>query len=503
MGGFVRGRFGIDRVFVLMLENRAFDHMLGYSDLSGSDAETGAKTSINSLKGNESNAYAGQMYQVTKSAADTMKNDPVHEFPDVVVQLCGRGAKYPAGGGPYPPINNSGFAESYGDKFGTPQGAGPDRVMACYNPAAQLPVLNALINQFVVCDNWFSSLPGPTWPNRMFAHAASSGGLDHSPKIGEIIGWELGAGFRFPNGTIFDSLQRAGLTRRVYAGDDFPIVSALRGVGPDDYGPYSYFKDDVQSASYNYNYTFIEPSYDVLGNYRNGTSQHPVGDVRKGEALVKSVYESIRNSPCWPNSLLIITWDEHGGFFDHVSPVGAVVPGDTNPRSEYNQFGFRFDQYGVRVPAVVISPRIPRNLIDHRLYDHSSIPATLEQIFQLAPLTRRDAAARSLHALASLQAPRDDAPKALPSPAPMEEEFSLQSVPPVTAADPDAPADSGNIPVVLLSAMRQDLQISGPQARQAILNRVQSIKTRGDAEQYLNDVRRKKYAARGQTDERS
>lgn len=497
MAEFIHGKFGIDRVFVLMLENRSFDHMLGYSGITGSDAESGAKTSILGLKGGETNVYAGQSYAVSPTADFTMKHDPGHEFTDVVIQLCGKGAIYPNGGGLYPPINNSGFAESYGQHFGTPQGAGPDRVMACFKPPAQLPVLNALANEFAVCDSWFSSMPGPTWPNRMFVHAASSGGLDHSPSVGEIVGWELGAGFRFPNGTIFDSLQRAGLTRRVYAGDEFPMVAALRSIAPDDYGPYSGFQADLQSDSYNYNYTFIEPSFDVLGDYRNGTSQHPLGDVRKGEALIKSVYESIRNSQYWPSSLLIITWDEHGGFYDHVQPPGAVVPGDTQPGSEYNQFHFPFDQYGPRVPAVVISPRIPHNVIDHRHYDHASVPATLEQIFQLPTLTQRDAAANSVHVLASLQTPRNDTPSVLPSPAPMQETLSLQSTVPVAAAQPEAPADSGNVPVVLLSALRQDLQISGPQARPAILNRVRSIKTRGDAEQYLNEVRQKRQIARG------
>lgn len=499
MSGFIQGRFGIDRVFVLTLENRSFDHMLGYSAVTGSDSVTGAATSIAGLKGDESNIYAGDPYLVTPTAADTMKHDPGHEFTDVVVQLSGRNARYPKGGR-YPPINNSGFAESYGEHFGTPADAGPDRVMACFKTGAQLPVLAALAKEFVVCDKWFSSIPGPTWPNRMFAHAASSGGLDHSPSIGEILQWEIGAGFRLPNGTIFDSLQRGGLTRRIYAGDDFPMVAALRGIGLDDHGPFSLFQNDVQSDSYNYNFTFIEPSYDALGQYRNGTSQHPLGDVRKGEALIKSVYESIRNSPYWPNSLLIVTWDEHGGFYDHVPPPGAVNPGDIGPDSEYNQYHFTFDQHGPRVPAIVISPRIPRNLIDHRLYDHASIPATLEQIFQLAPLTRRDAAANSLHVLASLAAPRDDAPKTLPSPSPLEKEFSIQSQARLPfAADPDAPADSGNTPVVLLSALRQDLQISGPEARPAILARVREIKTIGDAEHYLSDVRRKRYVAKGVT----
>src|SRR5580704_4827837 len=91
----------------------------------------------------------------------------------------------------------------------------------------QLPVMHALATEFVVCDNWHASMPGPTWPNRMFIHAASSSGLDHSPSIAEIADWEALAGFSFQNGTIFDALREKGITRRLYGGDDFPMVSAL------------------------------------------------------------------------------------------------------------------------------------------------------------------------------------------------------------------------------------------------------------------------------------
>src|SRR5207245_6630087 len=115
-----------------------------------------------------------------------------------------------------------------------------------------------------------------------------------------------------------------------------------------------------------------------------------------GEALIKMTYEAIRNSPIWKKSLLIITWDEHGGFFDHGSPPPAPAPGDTAPGSEHNQYGFTFERYGPRVPAVVISPLIPKNLIDHRLYDHASVPATLESLFGLTALTARDAKAARL-----------------------------------------------------------------------------------------------------------
>ena len=117
--------------------------------------------------------------------------------------------------------------------------------------------------------------------------------------------------------------------------------------------------------------------------------------MTRGEELIKATHEAIRNSPVWNNSLLIITWDEHGGFYDHVFPGAAPAPADGAPTT-FNRHGFTFDLYGPRVPAIVVSPLIPRNQVDHRLYDHASIPATLESLFDIAPLTQRDSNARPL-----------------------------------------------------------------------------------------------------------
>jgi phospholipase C len=323
----------IEHVYVLILENRSFDHMLGFSEVMGTDTATGQPSPINGLTGAESNSYNGTSYSVTRGADNVMPTDPSHEFPAVVEQLCGKDVTYPHGG-PYPPIDGSGFVASYLHSGG--QDAG--EIMKCYTPA-QLPVLNALASEFVVCDNWHASLPGPTWPNRMFAHAASSGGLDHSPTIAEIAQWEAISGFQFPKGTIFDRLNSASIQCRLYGGDDFPMVAALKGLKLSDIRHYSLFADDLQQTGYADRYIFIEPSYDVLNKYRHGTSQHPLGDVTCGEELIKQTYEAIRNSPVWNNSLLIVTWDEHGGFYDHVFSGTAPAPADGAPAT-FNQNGF-------------------------------------------------------------------------------------------------------------------------------------------------------------------
>jgi phospholipase C len=480
----------IEHVYVLMLENRSFDHMLGFSNITGTDAETGDVTGIDGLTGSESNTFNGITYKVTRGADNRMPIDPDHEFPDIVHQLCGPTAVYPPGGA-YPPIDNSGFVASYVASGGQD----PAEVMKCYTPE-QLPVLHALAREFAVCDNWHASLPGPTWPNRMFVHAASAGGLDHSPTVAEIANWEGIKGFPFPKGNIFDSLKSAGIRRRLYGGDDFPMVAALQGIRLDDIRHYSLFANDLQQPGYRDQYIFIEPSYDVLNNYKNGSSQHPLGDVTKGEALIKATYEAIRNSPVWNTSVLIVIWDEHGGFYDHAAPPAAPSPADGAP-ARYNQNDFTFEQYGPRVPAVVISPLIPKNVVDHRVYDHASVPATLENLFGLSALTARDANANRVDALCTLDTARGDAPTALPSPAAsiVAPTAALAAPSPNLAtaavAAPNQPVNQGNLPAVVHSALQQDLALSPPEARTAIVARVAHMVNRADALQYMSEVQQK------------
>ena len=205
-------------------------------------------------------------------------------------------------------------------------------------------------------------------------------------------------------------MSRAGLTWRIYNDDTdaysddpqdgsvfgaIPQVSALKGITLLDANSLTHFAADLQSP-YTCQYTFIEPNYgDITSSYRGGSSQHPMDDVHGGEGLIKAVYEAIRNSPVWDTSLLIITYDEHGGFYNSVAPPAATPPDDGSP-STYNQWGFTFAQLGVRVPAVVVSPWIAAHTVDHTVYDHASVPATIERLFGLPPLTARDAAANDV-----------------------------------------------------------------------------------------------------------
>lgn len=415
----------IRHVFVLMLENRSFDHMLGFSDIRGTDAVTGAPTTVDNLIGNpQQNIDPATGTPVAASApADfalsEADGDPGHEFHDTLEQLAGAGAGYPTGGAPsYPAIDNSGYVANF-------RGRGsqaPQKAMHVYSPG-QLPILNALAREFAVCDRWFSSMPGPTWPNRLFVHAASSAGLDDSPGNWDTVTTTLIDGYRFDNGSIYDRLEDKCLDWLVFEGDETPQVFALSGMTYNAlqgrFRDFEDFRDSVNDRNFPASYTFIEPDYGNImpwtpGDFTCGNSQHPLDDVMRGEQLIKNVYEAVRNSPHWNDSLIIVTYDEHGGFFDHAVPPGTVHPGDSVTDNENNHNDFDFTQLGVRVPAVVISPLIPRNVIDHRVHDHASVIKTVGELFGFGALTARDAAANSLASLLTLSVPRTDTPAQLP-----------------------------------------------------------------------------------------
>lgn len=481
-----------------MLENRSFDHMLGFIN----------DTNISKY----SNSYTygtppkQHIYHPKTPARCRMQVDPGHDFLDVLMQLSGPLATYPPAG-KYPAIDNSGFVDDYATPKTKWEGGGAKNnfceIMRCYDTRKQLPVMTALADNFTVCDNWFASMPGPTWPNRFFVHAASSGGLDHSPSMGELLEWESWHHFSFPHGTIYNRLDKKNKKYRLYRGVSWPPegaipgVAALKGINIWDTRDYKYFEDDV-NGDYPYDYTFIEPNYgDIISNtYKGGQSQHPMDDVRSGEALIKSTYEALRCSPIWENSLLLITYDEHGGFYDHVAPPPAKGPGDTDPNIKYNRYHFTFEQYGVRVPAIVVSAYTRANQVDHTLFDHSSVPATLETMYGMLPLTQRDTHANNFTSLASLAAKRDT-PEKLPDVGDLCPDDDPNPCPEDDAAMPDnaeplneelAPVDGGNLPGFLHVVLKAELEAEPTKslvAQTAILANFQAIQTRAQAREYI------------------
>jgi phospholipase C len=517
-----------------MLENRAFDHMLGFAGIQGTDPKTGQATSVSDLthggpfENPNPNANPVDTEVAVVSPADfTLSNqapDPGHEFNNALLQLCGyqrdEGGNvilpsYPPGG-PYPPINNTGFIASYFGLFpvsgNTPNTNDPQRIMKCFTPD-QLPVLTSLAREFAICDQWFSSIPGPTWPNRFFIHAASSGGLDDSPSSFDVFSSSFLNGYRFENGTIYDRLEDACFDWKVFMGDEFPQVFAISGMTDrrleGHFEDFDEFAEEINDPDYSVPYTFIEPNYgNVLPttpeDFTCGTSQHPLDDVTRGERLIKSVYETIRNSPHWNDSLLLVTYDEQGGFFDHVNPPSTVSPGDTISDETNNHHNFNFEQLGIRVPAIAISPLIPKNMVDHETYDHTSLLATVEKMFGFSSLTNRDAQANPLDHLFSLSTPRGDAPTSLPNAA--NSGFSCDddpSEPPGSASSdligrgPSRPpvADTSRPTKIewafLHVAFLRDYHRTNFLGKPAVIRRFQKIKTREQAQQYMEEVRRR------------
>jgi phospholipase C len=413
----------IQRFVVLMMENRSFDHLVGY--LKTVDPR------VVGLTGGEYQNYPDPRnpqpppIPVSSGAGFAMPFDPSHEFCDVQKQLYGPDPTGALCSNPrVTPALMNGFVYVGNVAAAAAKVPGQGgKVMECFAPN-QVPCLMTLAQEFALFNFWYSSLPGPTWPNRFFVHAATSGGLSDSPNTADTT-----AGFSFTNGTIYDALTAAGKGWRIYH-DGLPQTAGIDSLRMSYVDPFTqnfremqYFAQDVQDKNLP-EYTFIEPAYGgfLSNDFADGNSMHPQDDVRKGDALIKQVYETLRQSDYWPDTMLIITFDEHGGFFDHVPPPAAVPPGDeakyANPADD-----FSFDLYGVRVPGLVISAYTQKGTVigddpadPTTIFDHTSVLATVEARFELTPLTARDRNANTLALALNLEVPRTDAPLTLPDP---------------------------------------------------------------------------------------
>ncbi len=370
-----------------MLENRSFDHLLGYLRQPGYEIDGVMGVEYNFVNPADPNSAKVLISDDAPFVPD-LNPSPGHDVRDVAIQMYG--TPTPSG-----EPNNAGFAYDYGTITGVGQ-ARAGEVMRCFRPQ-NLPVIATLAKSFAICDKWHSALPGPTWPNRLFLHCATSAGYtDNNPH-------------HFTMRTIFENLTDLDKTWRVYF-HDMPQSMMLSNLRNARYGRFfehfDAFVRDCGSGNLP-NYSFIEPRYFTVGAGR-ANDQHPDHGVLPGEQLIADVYNALRSSPQWNESLLLILWDEHGGFYDHVPPPTTVNPDDkTSPE-------FDFTRLGLRVPAVVVSPWISQGTIDHTLYDHSSLPATLKLLFGLPSfLTKRDAQANTFERLCSLDAVRTDLPQGL------------------------------------------------------------------------------------------
>jgi phospholipase C len=265
---------GIKRFVVLMLENRSFDHLFGY--LKAGNAGVMGLTGDESNQKNP-NSPTDPAIKVSRASSFVMRFDPGHEFYDVQIQLYGPlkdtdPTLPPIANPPSQPAAMTGFIASATQAVD--YSGDENLVMECFQPD-QLPVLTTLASEFALFNFWYSSLPGPTWPNRFFVHAATSGGLSDSPTTEQIL-----TGFSFENGTIYDRLDKAEKTWCIYH-DGLPQtagISSLRGeyINPltERFQDIDDFFEDVRNGDL-CDYNFIEPRYDTGNNYLDGNSMHP------------------------------------------------------------------------------------------------------------------------------------------------------------------------------------------------------------------------------------
>jgi phospholipase C len=366
----------IKHVVVLMFENHSFDQMLGcynsvYSGLEGVDSRN-----VNFDSG-------GRPYPQSETHDLVVSPDPMHELANVRNQLA------------------SGFVLDYESAYPGTSSADRARIMGYY-PRGVLPVTHGLADNFMICDHWFSSVPGPTWTNRFFVHSGTSNGFVSMP---EGIG-DLGHFLRYDQDTIFDRLTERRIKWRVYFGDvpqSLVLRDQRRPSNARNYRLMHSFWDDTRSARSFPAYSFIEPSY----FYGEQNDDHPPNSSVRAQRLLARVYNALRaNEELWKSTLLVVLYDEHGGFYDHVTPPAAVPPdGRTD---EYT-----FDRLGVRVPALLISPWIAKGFAN-TVFDHTSLLRYLLDKWNLEPLTERVSAANSFADLIS--AYRSDTPVSMPVP---------------------------------------------------------------------------------------
>jgi len=361
---------GLDKlqhIVVLMMENRSFDHMLGslpgIGGLDDAGAYANPDAANNQVKPQPLAAFQAQL-----------QPDPDHHFPAVDLQLYGKGSNP---NDPNRQPTNQGFVLSY---YNQQQNVGHSQMIMYYFPKEKLPVLSSLAQEFAVYNRWFASIPGPTICNRAFAHYGTSfGRVDLNPI--------------YPPETIksvYTRLINANPkhTAKVYYYDTTSStmeVANLLQNQPELFGTYGQFLDDCAKGSLP-EYSFIEPNYsdhETDGGEAVANDQHPDHNVQQGEVFIASVYQAIKNNPqLWESTALLITYDEHGGIFDHVPPPKCVqdkFKADGNATQTGAEF--HFDRLGVRVPTILVSPWIPKGTVVSRVFDHASIPATVTKFF--------------------------------------------------------------------------------------------------------------------------
>jgi phospholipase C len=346
---------GIDHIVVVMMENRSFDHYLGW---------------LPGAAGKQSELSYTDRYGVRQST---------HHLQDT--QGCGH---------PDPDHSFEGGRIEYnqGACDGWLRAGDNDAFSIGYYLPEDLAFYRAAAPYWTVCDQYFSAIMAETYPNRFYQHAAQTDRIHNSTTVSTLP-------------TIWDRLAAAGLSGRYYFYDT-PFTALWGNKYLSISRPFGEFLTDCATGSLP-QLSFVDPKFLDEGS-GSSTDDHPHADIRAGQYFLSQVYRAVTSSPAWARTLLVINYDEWGGFFDHVAP--SVAP-DANP-----DWGLR----GFRVPCLVISPRARRSHVAHNVYDHTSILKAVEWRWGLAPLSPRDAAARNIAEVLdftgppNLTAPRWDVP---------------------------------------------------------------------------------------------
>jgi phospholipase C len=356
------GTSGIDHIVFVMMENRSFDHFLGW--LPGANGRQGGLSYLD---------RAGASHPTHRLAPDFQGcgfADPDHTYAGGRIEL------------------NGGACDGW-------LRAGANDVYSIgYYKAADLPFLGRAAPGWTTCDNYFSAIMAETFPNRIYQHAAQTDRLASSAQISTLP-------------TIWDRLSAKGLKGRYYY-SDLPFL-ALWGTKYLSIGRLiqQFFLDCLLGTLPHV--AFVDPR---LNGEASGTTNddHPFGDIRAGDSFLNDIYLAVTSSPAWPSTVLVMSFDEWGGFFDHVPPPVAPIP--RADRAAGNLDGLR----GFRVPTLVISPFARRQFVSHTLYDHTSVLRMIEWRWGLPALSVRDAGANNIAGTLDLsrrnnQAPRYPVPK--------------------------------------------------------------------------------------------
>lgn len=364
---------GIDHIVIVTMENRSFDHFFGWLP--------NANGIPPGLSYPDASGVRHPVYSLAPDYTGCGHPDPDHS--------------YPGGRTCYANGQMNGFLLDTSN----------DIYCIGYYNAADIPFYSALAQNYVACDNWHAAILGPTFSNRMFLWAAQTDRLTDSVSLSSLP-------------TIFDALNRNGISHRYYF-NNLPYLALWGLKYVFSTALFANFLADAASGNLPA-VSFVDPIYTVLDD-GTGNDDHPHADIRNGEAFLSTVYRAVATGPKWANTVLIVTFDEWGGFFEHVAPPRVVAPASSPDKDLVDGAAL----LGFRVPTVIASPFTKGtagqpNQVDHNLYDHTAALKLIEWRFKLSPLTARDASPAINNPAASLNFSSPDASiPVLPDPSPV------------------------------------------------------------------------------------